>query len=109
MNDEGTKEQKRLDYYYRAARFFLIVFLIVALGLYIVHTILDYRYKMVFIKAPCKLCAELNPEIKNCFQIKTQLFPDGKGGWRFENGTPANSAGLQPSFSFSNFSPENLK
>jgi len=106
MNDDRQQRGGIADaYYYRVARFILIIFLIVALGIFIVKSFMDYRYKIVFIKTPCQLCQELNPQVKECFLIRMQLFPDGKGGWRYENGTPVISAGLQPSFALpQNFS-----
>lgn len=87
--------------WYRLARFLFIVLGVVALGLFIVHTFLDYRYKVVFMKTPCQLCAELNKNqsqcVMGCFQTRTPLFPDGGGGWKFENGTPYEGYGMMPS------------
>jgi hypothetical protein len=104
LEDKGIADA----YYYRLARFLFIIVAIVALGIFIINSVIDYRYKVVFIKSPCALCQELNPEVKECFTIRNNLFPDGKGGWRYENGTPVDAiagAGLQPSFSLpQNFS-----
>lgn len=63
------------------ARRLLIIFLVVSLGLFAVNQFLQYRYKAEFLKAPCKLCAELNPEVKDCLVYKRALYPDGFGGW----------------------------
>lgn len=88
--------------WYRLARFVLIIVAVVALGLFCVTTFLEYRYKVVFMKTPCQLCAELNKNqsqcVMGCFQTRTQLFPDGMGGWRFENGSGYKGAGMMPSF-----------
>lgn len=68
----------------------LIICAVVALGLYIINAVIDYRYKVEFLKTPCGLCAELNKEqsqcINGCFSFKVNLFPDGKGGWCGEDG-----------------------
>lgn len=59
--------------------------LVVALGIFAVNQTLTYYYKAEFLKSPCHLCAKLNPNqslcIQGCFIERTNLYPDGFGGW----------------------------
>jgi hypothetical protein len=98
--DKGeVKEQKPV----RSLRYYLVQVLIllavVALGLYIVNSVMDYRYKVVFIKTPCQLCVDLNKNqsacITNCFNYKVELFPDGFGKWRSSEGKCYGMGGLE--------------
>ena len=62
------------------------VALVVALGMVAVNQTLDFYYKAEFLKAPCKLCLELNPGVsQQCFIKEDKLYPDITGGWQFEN------------------------
>lgn len=110
--NESPKERNispGLDRWYKIGRLIVVMLLVLALGLYSINKVIDYRYKVVFIKSPCHLCAELHPNqtqcINGCFTYKLNLFPDGKGGWSYENGTPYQgyTGGLGLS-SLSNFS-----
>lgn len=69
--------------------FLLTILIVVALGFYIVHAFLDYKYKITFLQSPCNLCAELNKNqsacIAGCFTNRITLYPDGSGGWRDPN------------------------
>ena len=62
-----------------------LLLLVVCLGLFVVNQTMGYYYKAHFLKSPCSLCAELNPNqsmcIKDCFTYQTKLYPDGFGGW----------------------------
>lgn len=79
-----------LDYYYKLARFLFIIVLVVGAGVFAVNQILAYRYKAEFLKSPCQLCKDLNPNvtkcIDNCFEYMVNLYPDGLGGWRDNTG-----------------------
>ena len=57
--------------------------LVVAVGMFAFNQTLDFFYKMEFLKSPCMLCGELNPEVTSCIrELNTRLsFPDGMGGW----------------------------
>lgn len=64
-----------------------------AVGLFAVNQYFEFHYKAQFLKAPCALCLELNPEVsKQCFIREDRLFPNGAGGWNYENGSPAPAA-----------------
>jgi hypothetical protein len=45
-----------------------IVLLIIGLGVFAVNQVLTYYYKTEFLKSPCYLCGELNPEVKICIE-----------------------------------------
>lgn len=42
--------------------------LVVALGMLAVNQTFEFYYKAEFLKAPCNLCGELNPEVGLCLQ-----------------------------------------
>ena len=42
------------------------ILLVVALGMLAVNQTLGFFYKAHFLKAPCDLCAELNPGVEQC-------------------------------------------
>lgn len=56
-------------YYIRAA--FWIV-LVLALGFLLINQGLKFFYGAHLLKAPCDLCAELNPGIQDCFEYMNQ-------------------------------------
>lgn len=72
-----------LNYLYQLARFILLMLLVVALGMFIINSAMSYRYKVEFIKTPCNLCRELNPNmsecINDCFTRKVSAYPDQYG------------------------------
>lgn len=76
---------------YEWAKFIFMVVVIATCLFVIFIQFLNYKYKAEFLLQPCELCAKLNPAvstcIEGCFIRKEKLFPDGKGGWRYENGT----------------------
>lgn len=76
---------ERIDYYYSIARFIFIIIAVIALGLFIINSIMSYRYKVEFVKTPCSLCAELNKNqskcIEGCFTITKKLYPSVNGDW----------------------------
>lgn len=85
MDLEDKKEKNNVLIW---GRFLLIVFIICLVGLLAINQALEYFYRAEFLKAPCSLCLELNPEVaRQCFIREDRLFPNGMGGWRFENET----------------------
>lgn len=73
------------------AKTLLIVVAVVAVGMIAVNQTLEFRYRAEFLKAPCKLCLELNPDVaEQCFLREEKLYPNGAGGWQFQNGTQQN-------------------
>lgn len=83
--------------YINLAKFILIILIVIALGVFIVNQVMSYRYKVVFIKTPCDLCAQLNKNqskcIDGCFNKQLILFPNGWNEWTDGNGTCYDSAG----------------
>jgi hypothetical protein len=60
------------------------IVLVVAIGMLAVNQTLGFFYKAYFLKQPCDLCAELNPEVEECIlnlNAPRASFPDGMGGW----------------------------
>ena len=53
----------------------LIVISILALGMLAVNQTLDYFYKTQFLKQPCELCIELNPQLSECFNTPKIKIP----------------------------------
>lgn len=85
MDLEDKKEKNNVLVW---GRFLLIVLLVIGAGLLAINQTLEYFYRAEFLKAPCSLCLELNPEVaRQCFIREDKLFPNGQGGWAFENGT----------------------
>jgi len=86
-----------LSYYYSIAKFLFIIVLVVALGLFIINSVMDYRYKNVFIKSPCHLCSELNKNqsdcITGCFTYRLAIYPDGLGNYKNDLGECFNFVG----------------
>ena len=81
MVKEEVKEQtqkKDLRYYLVQSA---ILLLVVALGVLAVNQALEYKYRAEFLKAPCALCVELNPEVKDCFISKRHVYPGLLGDW----------------------------
>lgn len=131
--EESPKEEKKSKSFletlvllsrsdwYRMAKFFLIILAVVALGMYVITTVIDYRYKVAFIKTPCELCAELNKNqsmcIAGCFKQRVALYPNGLGGWSTNNGSCYDLNGIVTpcensspvTFHESNFSLETLR
>lgn len=93
QNDLGVSDSKGY-YNNRTLKDWLVLVCwilgVVALGMIAINQTLEYNYKMEFLKAPCKLCLELNPEVSGqCFIQEERLYPNGYGGWDYENGTNA--------------------
>lgn len=56
----------------------LIILFIIVLGVVLVNQTLGYIYKAEFLKTPCKLCEELNPQLEECFsKPKFNFFSNG--------------------------------
>jgi hypothetical protein len=58
----------------------LYIISVVALGMLVLNQWLGFHYKMQFAQSPCGVCAEANPEIKNCMQRITPVYLNGSGG-----------------------------
>lgn len=67
------------------------IVLVVAIGMVAVNQTFEFYYKAEFLKTPCALCLELNPEVsKQCFIKEDKLYPNAYGGWQYENGSQYN-------------------
>lgn len=77
--ESQNKKNKLEDFF----KFVIIILAVVALGLFCVNQTLGYIYKAQFLKSPCKLCGDLNPEVESCIiNINTHpSYPNGLGGW----------------------------
>ena len=68
----------------------LLLLAVVALGTFTINQVLEYRYKAEFLQAPCKLCADLNPNVSKCigqcFVKKFKIYPTASGDWKDEAG-----------------------
>lgn len=66
-------------------KFIGIILLVIAIGVFAVNQILEFRYKAVFLQKPCEVCKNLNSEqaqcIDKCFTLDIKLFPMGNGQW----------------------------
>lgn len=51
----------------------LIIGIVMALGLFSVNQYLVFRYRAEILSIPCDLCRELNPQLEDCFHIKTDM------------------------------------
>jgi hypothetical protein len=65
---EIIKEFYSLDFVYYIARRSLVIILVVLLGFLVVNQFLDFRFKAQFLGGPCKLCADLNPDVDKCIK-----------------------------------------
>jgi hypothetical protein len=74
-----------LNDYYILGRFLLIMFLVAGAGVFMVNQALKFKYNAEFLKQPCGLCTELNPNqsgcLQGCFNVKQSFYPDGSGNW----------------------------
>lgn len=62
----------------------LIILLVIGAGVFTVNQVLEYRYKSVFLQAPCAVCAKLNPNVTECFTKTIKVFPNGLN-WKDPN------------------------
>lgn len=46
------------------------IVLVVGLGMLAVNQSLEFYYRAHFLRAPCDLCADLNPGVKDCIDFK---------------------------------------
>ena len=49
----------------------LVIMAIIALGLLAFNQFIEWKYNAQFLAGPCKLCTELNPEWKQCYEFVT--------------------------------------
>lgn len=61
----------------------VMILLIVAIGTFAVNQVLEYHYKAEFLKSPCMLCRELNPDVSACLTYAGTItqFWNASGGW----------------------------
>lgn len=76
-----------------------IIIGVVALGVFTLNQIIEYRYKMVLLQAPCNVCKDLNKNqskcIDKCFTIERQLYPGLNGEWKDQSGKCFDLAGKE--------------
>jgi hypothetical protein len=53
-------------------KFLFIIIGIVALGLWAVSQYISFRYNAYLLSAPCDVCRELNPQVEECFWVKSE-------------------------------------
>jgi len=51
----------------------VIVLIVIGLGLFALNQVLTFYYKSEFLQTPCALCEELNPHLKDCFRIESNI------------------------------------
>jgi len=68
----------------------IIVLIIVSLGLFALNQTLGYIYKAHFLKSPCDLCAQLNPNISNCIYQKENTYYKLDNGYQTLDSKPLN-------------------
>ncbi len=82
------KDQK--EKYYLIRSIFMII-LVLSLGFLAINQGLGFFYKVHFLKAPCDICRELNPNqsecITDCFKINLKTYQDQFGNWKDAEGT----------------------
>ena len=73
MEDQTKKWLERL----------VLILLIVLIGTLAVNQALEFHYKAVFLKTPCQLCRDLNPDVANCLTREGTItqFWNYTGGW----------------------------
>jgi len=62
-------------------RTMIIILLVIWLGMFAVNQVLTYYYKAEFLKAPCQLCRDLNPDVDICLTEagRTRSYFNGSG------------------------------
>ena len=64
---------------YQTLKHIAMFLLVIALGMTAVNQTLGFLYKAEFLKQPCALCAELNPDVKECvYKNKATYFLSGQ-------------------------------
>lgn len=70
---------------YGKLRLALIVFLVVAVGLFAINQFIEFKFKSTFLQKPCNVCQEFNPNqsrcIEECFTVRRTVFSDANGNW----------------------------
>jgi len=80
------------------------VVLVVAIGMVAVNQTFEFYYKAEFLRSPCSLCMELNPEVsEQCFIKGITLYPYGSGDWADSEGQCYDSIGNKKNCSGSSF------
>ena len=94
--EERKEENGPLDLLAVLRIVFWIV-LVCALGFFAINQGFRFFYGAHLLKAPCDLCAELNPGVQDCIDnlnAPRASFPDGSGGWSDPFAEP-NNIGVQ--------------
>lgn len=76
--------------------FAIIILAVLGFGFLAVNQTLQFFYRAHFLKAPCDLCKELNPNVSSCIEKRINIYPDGFGGWAEEVGRINNLSNLSP-------------
>lgn len=66
MKNNKEKRKKELPQFFIWLRPILIMLLILAVGFLALNQGMGFFYKIHFLKSPCDLCGELNPEVTRC-------------------------------------------
>lgn len=66
MVEGDQKEKSEKKTIWNFLKFLLIIVAVVSLGLLAVNQALTFFYKAAFLKTPCELCGDLNPEVEEC-------------------------------------------
>jgi hypothetical protein len=59
----------------------ITILLIISLGLFALNQTLDYIYKAQFLKNPCQLCMQLNPDVQDCIIMKENIYFKNNLSW----------------------------
>lgn len=98
VNDKGQTAGSPIIIVEKPLRAAILFLVVIALGLLAINQALGFFYKAQFLKSPCGLCAELNPEVKECIDFLNSPRPsywiggEGTDGWSnpFNESNPYN-------------------
>jgi hypothetical protein len=62
-----------LNQLYNIGKMVALGLIVIGLGLFMLNQAFAWYYKAEFLKTPCVLCAELNPDVKECIQNGGQI------------------------------------
>ena len=74
-------QKKDIGFNIDTAKVMMMFLIVIALGLFVVNQTLGYIYKAQFLKAPCKLCAELNENVTACMVHQGAVYWNEETGW----------------------------